>query len=93
MNEPNPGIEFLQKKYKLNTDPGVVATARKTKVPEHQYQTRIQNYLDRLSRIINPPSLEDHPNFDRRHRNIEMLKHSLYDQVIIKPEEIPEGYW
>lgn len=93
MIEPNIGAEFLQRKYKLNTDPGVVATAKKTEIPEHNYQTRIQSYLDRLSHLINPPPLEGHPNFDRKQRNLEMLKHSLYDQIIIKPEEVPEGYF
>ena len=93
MNEPNIGAEFLQKKYKLNTDPGVVATAKKTKIPEHNYQTRIQNYLDRLSYLVNPPPLEGHPDDDRKQRNLDMLKHSLYDQIIIKPAEVPEGYF
>ncbi len=93
MIEPNPGAEFLQKKYKLNTDPGVVATAKKTRIPEHDYQSRIQSYLDRLSHLTSPQPLEGHPNFDRKQRNLEMLKHSLYNQIIIKPEEVPEGYF
>ncbi len=93
MIEPNIGAEFLQRKYKLNTNPRVVATAKKIKIPEYDYQTRIQNYLDRLSHLINPPPLERYPNFDRKQRNLEMLKHSLYDQIIIKPDEIPEGYF
>lgn len=93
MIEPNIGAEFLQRKYKLNTDPGVIATAEKTKIPEYNYQTRIQSYLDRLSHLINPPPLEGHPNFDRKQRNLEILKHSLYDQTIIKPDDIPEGYF
>lgn len=93
MIEPNIGADFLQRKYKLNTDPGVVATAKKTKIPEYNYQTRIQSYLNRLSHLINTPPLEGHPNFDRKQRNLEMLKHSLYDQIIIKPDEVPEGYF
>jgi hypothetical protein len=93
MIESNIGAEFLQRKYKLNTDPGVAATAKKTKIPKHNYQTRIQNYLDRLSHLASPPPLEGHPAFDRKQRNLDILKHSLYDQIIIKPDEIPEGYF
>jgi len=93
MNETNLGAEFLNKKYQLNTDPWVVATAKKTGIPKHNYQTRIQNYLDRLSHLVSPPPLEGHPNFDRKQRNLEMLKRSLYEQIIIKPKEMPEGYF
>lgn len=77
--EQNIGPEFLQRKYKLSDD--------------HNYSEKIQNYLDQLSRIINPPPLESHPNFDRKQRNLNILKRSLYDQVIIKPEEVPENYF
>jgi len=54
---------------------------------------RIENYLDRLDSIINPPELKGHPNFDRRERNLKMLKNALHRQFVIKPEAIPESYW
>ena len=90
--------EFLKKKYDLHNSPEVESAARKTerqseeKLP-NDAALRIQNYLDRLKSIINPPKLEGHANFDRRERNLEMLKRSLYDNFVIKSEEIPEGYF
>ena len=104
MSETNTGAEFLQQKYKLNTDPGVVSAAKRhvqktgEKIPQGDYASRIKNYLDRLHVIIDPPKLDidpskKHQGFDRKQRNIEMLKYSLYDQIIIKPEEVPEGYF
>ncbi len=41
MNEPNPGADFLQKKYKLNTDSGVIATAKK---PEYLHMIIKQEF-------------------------------------------------
>lgn len=96
--ENSPGPDFLREKYKLQSSPEVErAKERKEKqtgkkMPEDA-NTRIQNYLDRFQAVLNPPKLEGHENFDRSQRNIEMLKSMLYKQFIIKPEEIPEGYF
>lgn len=80
MGNINPGAEFLQRKYKLNTDPGVVATAKRENIPEHNYPVRIQSYLDRLSHGV---EVDKHG----------VLKYKLYDKTIIKPEEVPESYF
>ena len=97
--EDNSGAEFLQQKYKLNTDPGVVATAKRHEqhpgesIDQGDFNTRIKNYLDRLHGIINPPKLEGHDGFDRQERNLELLKHGLYRNFVTKPEDIPESYY
>jgi len=99
MNESVHAPEFLQKKFRMGNAPEVVSSAeRKARhsglaIPDHDYSGRIQTYLDRLMYLINPPKLEKHPNFDRGQRNLRMLKSNLYDQIIIKPEEIPASYW
>ncbi|MBI2596039.1 hypothetical protein HYW46_04890 [Candidatus Daviesbacteria bacterium] len=99
MSENNTGPEFLQQKYQLNKDPGVIASAQRReqqtgeKVDQGDFQTRIQNYLDRLRRIINPPKLEGHDGFDRKERNLAMIKEALYRQFITTPEDIPESYY
>lgn len=90
--------QLLKAKYDLHKSPEVDAAATKTrrltgeKVPQDPL-SRIQNYLDRLDKIINPVPLEGHPKLDRQERNLEMLKTRLYNKVIIKPDEIPESYW
>lgn len=95
----NTGTEFLQQKYKLNTDSGVVATAKRQeqrtgeRVDQGDFNTRIQNYLGRLNTIINPPQLESHDTFDRKARNLSLIKDSLYGRFVTKPEDIPESYY
>src|SRR3989338_3414029 len=54
---------------------------------------KIEAYLNRLKNILNPPPLERDSKFDRKERNINMLKKSLYGNVAIKPENIPESYF
>ncbi|OGE65620.1 hypothetical protein A3B49_02945 [Candidatus Daviesbacteria bacterium RIFCSPLOWO2_01_FULL_40_24] len=96
----NSGAEFLQQKYQLNKDPGVVITAKRHEkrtgesVDQGDFSTRIQNYLDRLHGVINPPKLlEGHDNFDRQERNVTLLKHGLHRDFVTKPETIPESYY
>jgi len=89
---------FLKGKYGLHKSEEVGRAAkvaeRKTgeKVPQDP-SSRIENYLDRLQNIINPPRLEGHSGFDRKERNLEMLKRAIYGQFVIKPENIPEEYF
>lgn len=91
-------ISLLEKYGNLHTAKEVISSAQRTeqrtgtKVSEKP-QSRIENYLNRLNKIINPTPLEGHPNFDRQVRNLEMLKEGLYKKFIVKPEEIPENYW
>lgn len=90
--------QLLKNKYNLHKSEDVEAAAARTlfrtgrKVSQDPL-VRIQNYLDRLGNIINPPQLEGHPWFDRKTRNLEMLKRRLYDTFVIKPVDIPESYW
>lgn len=89
---------FLKKKYDLHNSPEVESAVeheeRKTgeKLPNDP-EARIEAYLDRLQNIIEPAKLEGHPNFDRKERNLELLKKSIFRQFITKYEEIPENYW
>lgn len=57
------------------------------------FTVQIQNYLDRLSGIINPSKLKEGSRFDRRERNISLLKPALYKEFVIKPKDVPESYF
>ncbi len=98
METGEAGNQLLKKKYDLHKSPEVENAARRArmrtgeKVPQDP-SARIQNYLDRLSNIVNPPQLEGHPNFDRKERNLEMLKHGLYEKFVVKPDDIPDSYF
>ncbi|MBI4709002.1 MAG: hypothetical protein HY764_02225 [Candidatus Portnoybacteria bacterium] len=89
--------EFLKQKYDLHNAPEVGAAAERTekrtgeKVSQNPAD-RIQNYLDRLKNVFNPPKLEGHPNFDRQQRNVEMLKKMVRDRFATKMEDVPDSY-
>lgn len=90
--------QLLEGKYKLAESGEVKKAAEHTRRHTGQWPprnplARIQNYLDRLSNILDPSPLEGHPHFDRKERNLEMIKHRLYDKFVVKPEKIPEGFW
>ncbi len=92
--------EFLHKKYRdLNTSPEVESAAQQAKrredkeLPPQKPGARIQNYLDRLATVLNPPRHEHAPEFDTKKRNLEFLKQSLYKEFVVKPDEIPESYF
>ena len=92
------GEQFLHEKdSKLHTTPAVEKTQERLKQKGEKTSQKpadkIGAYLERIERIINPSSLKGHESFDRQERNIEMLKKPLYDNVVIKPEDIPEGYF
>lgn len=97
-NSADVSNQLLKKTFDLHKASEVENAAKRTrmrtgeKVPQDPL-SRIQNYLDRLSNIVNPPELEGHPNFDRRERNLEMLKHGLYEKFVIKTDEITDNYW
>jgi hypothetical protein len=56
------------------------------KVPNDPKE-RIEAYLSRLEKIFL------NPDKNIRERNIEMLRPAIYDNFLIKPEEIPESYF
>src|SRR5262249_40041202 len=95
--------EFLRRKYSLHTSPEVKRAAartqsrKETELPQGSdadNDALIQNYLDRISNIINPPKVKTlDEDFDRGQRNLAMLKSKLHDLFVIKYEEIPEAYF
>ena len=93
---------FLREKYRLQNSEEVKSAAKRTEErtgkklhanTSEGADARIQNYLERLSNIINPPNIEEYPNFDRKQRNLEMLKRDMHKQFVIKFEDIPEAYF
>ncbi|MEK7078325.1 MAG: hypothetical protein AAB911_02035 [Patescibacteria group bacterium] len=84
--------EFLKEKYNLHKSEEVESAAQRAEarageqVPQNPAD-RIQNYLDRFNEIL------DRKDPDKRERGIEALKHILHNKFVIKPEEIPEGYF
>lgn len=98
MENVSPENQLLKHKYDLHKQPEVDAAARHTlahtgeKVPQDPL-IRIQNYLDRLDNVFNPPQLENHPDFDRQQRNLALLKPALFDKFITKVKDIPDSYW
>lgn len=84
--------EFLKEKYGLHKSEEVEHAAERTrirtgeKVPQDPAE-RIQNYLDRFSEIL------DREDPDKRERGLEALKTVLHNTFVIKPEDIPEGYY
>jgi hypothetical protein len=83
---------FLKGKYDLHNAPEVESAAERTeirtgeKVPQDPTE-RIQNYLDRFNDIL------DRKDPEKRERGVEAIKKVLYNKFVIKPEEIPEGYF
>lgn len=83
---------FLKEKYGLHNTPEAETAAKRTekrtgeKVPQNPAQ-RIQNYLNRFKEIV------ERQDPEKRDRGMEALKRILYDKFVIKPEEIPEGYF
>jgi len=102
MEQPNAEVQLLKNKYDLHNKPEVKQATRRTlhmpqNIPDEKLPRDpallIQNYLDRLNNVFDPPQLEGHPDFDRQQRNIDMLKPIILDKFVTKVEEIPEGYW
>ncbi len=84
--------DFLKKKYDLHNAPEVESATKRTekrtgeKVPQDP-ETKIQNYLDRFTEII------ERKEPAKRERGVEALKHILHDKFVIKEEEVPEAYF
>lgn len=92
------GTQFLKERYSLHVAPEVRSAARRTQVRtggkvSQDPNVQIQNYLDRLENVFNPPTLETHPDFDRQGRNLDMLKPRILDRFVTRFEDIPDSYW
>ena len=99
MSEANAGTEFLQEKYQLNADPGVKSAAKHHEqctgevVDQGNFGVRIENYLNRLNALVNPPELEGDGHFDRKERNLTMIKNALHRNFVTTLDTIPESYY
>jgi len=92
------GPQFLKEKYKLHNQPEVGAAVQKAESTSDEPVSqdpvaRIEAYLSRLGRVLEPEPLPGHEGFDRKGRNLSVLKAALYKGFVIKPEEVPESYW
>lgn len=84
--------EFLKRKYDLHNTEEVEQAAKRAEIRSGervpQYPAfRIQNYLDRFNEIL------EREDPEKREHGIEALKRLLHSKFVIKPEEIPEGYF
>lgn len=88
--------EFLRQKYQLEksdeTDRAVKKKERRGERVRNVPSERIQAYLDRLDIIFNPPKLEGHESFDRKARNVSMMKRFMHDGLIVKPDVATDEY-
>lgn len=91
--EQEEGIKFLKGKYKdLHNSPEAVSSAKRKelrtgeKVPQKP-EAQIANYLSRFREIL------DRKDEGKRQRGIEALRKIMHRQHVIKPENIPQGYW
>lgn len=92
MENVSPENQLLKNKYDLHKQPEVDAAARRTlartgeKVPQDP-MARIQNYLNRFHEITDRIDPRD------REHGLDAAKRLLYSRYVIKPDEIPEGYF
>ena len=92
------GEQFLHEKYpELHKTEPIEKTSQRLRGRGEKVSQKpadkISAYLERFQDVLNPEPLEGAPDFDRKQRNIDFLRNRLYQDVIIKPEEIPQGYW
>ncbi len=102
MESSEASSKLLKNKYELHKTPGVSAAAlgqeRRTgeKVPQDPL-ARIDNYLSwwhqRLTPDLQEEGQQDHPGQAKGERNLERVKQVLHNRYIVKPDEIPEGYF
>ncbi|MBI2473187.1 hypothetical protein HYV70_01375 [Candidatus Uhrbacteria bacterium] len=88
--------EFLRQKYQFEkTDEADRAVKKKERRGERVRNIpseRIQAYLERLDIVMNPPKLEGHESFDRKARNISMMKRFMHETLIVKPDVATDEY-
>ena len=92
------GAQFLVKKYDLHLKPEVQDAVEKAEhlsgeTTLNTPTARIETYLSRLQNIFEPEPLEGHDHFDRKERNLSLIKEALHKNFVIKPDQIPESYW
>jgi hypothetical protein len=89
---------FLKEKYNLHNAPEVAVAAKRTEIRTklktgeaervaQDPEARIQNYLNRFTEIT------ERKDPKHRERGLEALKHVLHKKFVIKPNEVPEGYF
>jgi len=92
MENVSPENQLLKGKYDLHKQPEVDVAARRTfahtgeKVLQDP-MARIQNYLNRFHEIT------DREDPGEREHGLDAVKRLLYSRYVIKPDEIPEGYF
>jgi hypothetical protein len=88
--------EFLKEKYGLHNEPDVKVAAEYANLHAEEGDEEIsatdapaliQNYLDRYTGIF------ERKDPEKRDRGIRAVKRLLTREYVIKPEEIPEGYF
>jgi len=94
--EKGQNPEFLRQKYQLEKSEDVERAVSRKKSREGERVRRepteqIQAYLDRLDLVFNPPQREG-SSFDRKQRNVNMMKRVMHENLIVKPEVATEGY-
>lgn len=92
------GEQFIHEKdSSFHTSDPVESTQKRRKERGEKISQKpsekIGDYFDRLENVLNPEPLEGHEDFDRKQRNLDLLKERLYENVIIDEEDIPEGYF
>ncbi len=88
------GEQFLHKRdSKFHTNEAIEKTKKRKGVESQKPADKIAAHLERLDSVLGPEPLENDSEFNRKERNINVLKRGLYNSIIIKPEDIPEGYF
>lgn len=87
----NLGLDLLQELFHLNASEEVTAAARRTQVQTGEEkitdpEARIQNYFDRLHRLLN------HHDPEKRYRATSLLKKLLFEKYLTKEENMPDSY-
>ena len=83
---------FLKKKYDLHNEPEVESAVKRKEARTGEKvsgapEAKIQTYLDRFGEIL------EREDEEKRERGLEAIKKVLHKQFVIKPEEVPDGYF